>query len=139
MYRKFNYLCGDAREIREEVFVREQGFQNEIDEIDERAVHLVFYDDCGGGRPLAVCRYCVEAPGVYHLGRVAVVKSARGKNMGSLVLGTAEELIAAEGGSKVILSAQTRVRGFYEKNGYTAVGEVYLDEECEHIRMEKNL
>lgn len=139
MYKKFTFLCKEAREIREEVFVREQGFQNEIDEIDESAVHLVFYDECKKEIPVAVCRYYVEAPKVYHIGRLAVVKSYRGKNMGSLVLRTAEELIASEGGCKVVLSAQTRVREFYEKNGYAAVGETYLDEECEHIRMEKNL
>ena len=43
------------------------------------------------------------------------------------------------GADKIVLSAQCRVRGFYEKCGYTAYGDIYLDEYCEHIRMEKNL
>jgi len=138
-YKKFDFLCREAWEIREEVFVKEQGFQKELDEIDRRAVHLVFYDDCEEAHPAAVCRYYTEEPGVYHIGRIAVVKSCRGKHMGSFVLKTAEELIAAEGGCKVVLSAQTRARGFYEKNGYAAVGEGYDDEGCRHIRMEKTL
>ena len=43
------------------------------------------------------------------------------------------------GGKKLILSAQCRVQPFYEKLGYTARGEIYLDEYCEHIHMEKTL
>lgn len=138
-YKKFDFLCREAWEIREEVFVREQGFQKELDEIDERAVHLVFYDDCGGRHPVAVCRFYEEEGGVYHIGRIAVIKSCRGKHMGSRILRTAEELIVSQGGCKAVLAAQTRARGFYEKNGYAAVGEVFDDEGCEHIRMEKTL
>ena len=33
-----------AKEIREKVFIEEQGFQSEFDEIDGRAAHLVAFD-----------------------------------------------------------------------------------------------
>ena len=36
-------LFDDARAIREEVFVKEQGFVEEIDETDGKAVHVVCY------------------------------------------------------------------------------------------------
>ena len=37
----YSTLPQEARRIREEVFVREQGFENEFDETDQRAFHLV--------------------------------------------------------------------------------------------------
>lgn len=40
---------------------------------------------------------------------------------------------------RLALSAQVRVRPFYEKLGYTASGDEYLDEYCPHIHMEKEL
>ena len=45
----------------------------------------------------------------------------------------------ALGGEKVVISAQCQARAFYEKLGYTAFGEEYLDEYCPHIDMEKKL
>ena len=38
-------LSQDARIIRQEVFVEEQGFHHEFDEIDSRAWHLVLYEN----------------------------------------------------------------------------------------------
>ena len=35
----------DARVIRQSVFVEEQGFEYEFDDIDETALHLVLYDE----------------------------------------------------------------------------------------------
>ena len=35
----------DARAIRQSVFVEEQGFEYEFDDIDEIALHLVLYDE----------------------------------------------------------------------------------------------
>ena len=40
---------------------------------------------------------------------------------------------------KAKLSAQVSAMGFYEKNGFQAYGEEYLDEFCPHIHMEKRL
>lgn len=48
-------------------------------------------------------------------------------------------MILADGGTKITLSAQKRVKLFYEKNGYTAQGDEYLDEFCPHIHMSKIL
>lgn len=40
---------------------------------------------------------------------------------------------------KKYANSQCRAQGFYEKIGYVASGETYLDEDCEHIHMEKKL
>ena len=134
---KFDHLPGEAREIREEVFIREQGFQEEFDEIDGYAVHLVLFCD---GAAAAVCRfYPGKEEGDYLLGRLAVRKEFRGKNLGALLVAKAEREIRKEGGQTVRLHAQRRVQPFYEKQGYTAYGETDFDEDCPHVWMKKRL
>ena len=41
--RVYHTLPGDAVTIREEVFMKEQGFHDEFDETDRTAAHLVLY------------------------------------------------------------------------------------------------
>lgn len=63
-------LSQDARIIRQEVFVEEQGFHHEFDEIDSRAWHLVLYEN---GQAAGCCRlFSSDQPEVYILGRLAV-------------------------------------------------------------------
>lgn len=50
----YDYLTEDAKQIREKVFMQEQGFQNEFDEIDSVAVQIVMYDETE--TPVATCR-----------------------------------------------------------------------------------
>ena len=137
MYKKSGYLSLDAKKIREEVFVAEQGFQAEFDEIDNYATHLVFYEQ---DTPIAVCRYYQDKEqDTYIAGRIAVLPAYRGKQLGQRIMAVLEKNILAEGGKKISLSAQVRVQAFYEKAGYTVKGEPYPDEHCPHICMEKIL
>ena len=130
-----NELLPDAHGIREDVFVREQGFHNEFDEIDAVAWHTVIYDN---GRPAATGRAFLE-DGAWHIGRVAVRKEFRGKQYGAAVMQALEGKIAELGAESVGLSAQVQARGFYEKLGYEAHGGEYLDEHCPHVSMTKCL
>ena len=50
----YDTLPEEAVRIREAVFVEEQGFQDEFDEIDSYAKHLVLFD---GEKSIAVCRF----------------------------------------------------------------------------------
>lgn len=135
MYKKLNYLSPDAKKIREEVFVSEQGFQNEFDEIDNYATHLVFYEE---NTPVATCRYYKDTEeNTYIVGRIAVLKAYRGNHFGQRILEVLEKNILSEGGKKISLSAQVRVQSFYKKAGYVAKGDIYMDEHCPHICMEK--
>lgn len=137
MFQKTDYLTEDEKSIREEVFIKEQGFQNEFDETDHHASHLVFYDN---NIPIGTCRYYKEdEEGIYHIGRLAVIKPYRGKHLGNTIIETAERMIRLEGGKKILLSAQLQAKPFYEKNGYIPEGNLYYDEHCEHILMKKML
>ena len=132
-------LCQEAKAIRQEIFCQEQGFSlaNEFDQTDSIAAHLVLYEDTD---PVATCRiFPGEVQGTYVVGRLAVRKSHRGRQLGRELLQLAEAYVRRRGGRKLALSAQIQAQGFYEKCGFAPMGEVYLDEFCPHIHMEKEL
>lgn len=132
-----DYLTEDEKMIRTEVFVDEQKFHEEFDTQDKNSYHLVMYDD---KTPIACCRFFkTETLGKFMLGRLAVRKLYRGKHIGEKIMTEAEKLAKKEGAKIMALSAQLRASGFYEKLGYAKMGEIYLDEYCEHIHMEKEL
>lgn len=133
----FTGLTQKIRQIRQEVFVEEQGFVNEFDDEDERARQaLVFVE----GEPAATGRILAGPRNKnYTVGRIAVRKKFRGQGLGEAVMQALEEEILKLGGKKIVLSAQVRAKGFYEKLGYREKGQVYMDESCPHIHMEKIL
>lgn len=134
-YKVFIGLNGDIIKIRTDVFIKEQGFNDEFDETDKTCFHIVLYEN---ETPVATCRY-FETDGSYHIGRVAVVKEYRGFHLGEKIMSIAENEIRKRGGQTIEVSAQVRVKNFYEKLGFQAVGETYFDEFCEHVRMVKKL
>lgn len=137
IYKTYHKLPKEARQIREEVFVEEQKFQKEFDSLDLICTHIVAFSD---GVPIGTCRYYQdEEKEAYVVGRLAVRKAYRGQNVGGLLLQEAEEQVAAQGGKTLCLHAQVRVKEFYEKQGYYAVGEREWEEYCPHIWMYKNI
>lgn len=129
-------LPEDAARIRREVFMDEQGFVNEFDDLDPVSTHIVAY---AGGEPAGTCRIIPEEGGECALGRLAVLRSYRGSGVGSEIVREAERVAASMGFDCISLSAQVRVRGFYESLGYVAHGDEYLDEYCPHVTMRKRL
>jgi len=130
---------GDAFAVRETVFVKEQGFSLEIelDEIDAVAHHVVLYEE---GRPVACGRLFADPQmggNTYHVGRVAVLRPLRGTGLGRRVMEEIERKTRALRADRLVLGAQCRAQDFYKKLGYTPFGEVFMDEHCEHIHMEK--
>lgn len=126
-----------CRDIRTEVFMDEQGFVNEFDEQDATAVHFLVHCD---GEPAGTARMMKgERDGEYIVGRVSVKKKFRSEHLGSRLMLMAEREARQRGGTFISVSAQCRVQQFYRSLGYEAMGEIYLDEYCEHIHMEKRL
>lgn len=133
----YEHLPKDAQKIRETVFIKEQGFLNEFDEIDSYAKHLVLFDE---KNPIATCRFFRrESCEDYFIGRIAVIKEYRGKNIGASLLKAAEAQIRNNGGKRIFLHAQCRAKEFYEKQGYRSYGEIVLEESCPHIWMCKKI
>ena len=126
-------LPPEALAIRMEVFCEEQGFTDEVDEIDREATHLLLLD---GGVPRGTCRV-FRLENTYFLGRLAVLRSDRGRGLGALLVKEAEKVVREKGGDGIRLHAQCRAMGFYTAQGYTPVGEEDEDQGCPHMWMEK--
>ena len=134
----FNSLPEDSKLIREEVFVNEQGFKEEFDTVDYRAVHFVAYDD--SETPIGTCRiFTEESARIYYLGRLAVRINYRKLNIGRVLLNAAESFARTEGAEYIYLHSQLRAMQFYQKCGYEEFGEIEPEEGCPHIWMKKRL
>lgn len=143
----------DCFSIRKKVFVLEQGFSEELefDDIDGLAYHLCVYDE--ELRPIAAARLFVSpnspsGDNGFHCGRICVLKEYRGGGMGKIIMAAMEQKarelvpmlsLVAQIDDELVLSAQLTAMGFYEKCGFIAEGESYLDEHCPHIKMSKSL
>lgn len=137
MYQVCKQINEDIKMIREEVFMKEQGFQDEFDAIDDIATHILYFV---GESPAGTCRFFAgENHGEAHIGRMAVLKEFRGKNLGAEIMLAAEKAIQEAGYKTCSLSAQVQAKGFYKKLGYVQDGDEYLDEHCPHILMCKVL
>ena len=128
----------DAFTVRVAVFVDEQGISraDELDDFDASATHCIAYDDAGSsccGRPAAPLRRLRQD---WPHGSTRIAPQERHRRC--------RPQRARAGGSVaghplIKLSAQLHARGFYERCGYTAHGDIYDDVGIPHIDMEKRL
>ena len=133
--KKYNGMPNEAREIRQKVFVEEQGFQEEFDDIDETATHLLVFD---GGKAVATCRFFFSRKlNGYLVGRIAVLKEYRGKKIGALMMEKTKECLQELGTNGVFLHAQTHAIGFYEKQGFVSLGIEDEEEGHAHLWMKR--
>ena len=131
-FGSFSELEKDVRYIRDRVFVSEQGWgADEVyDDADDSCVQLVAYD---GASPIGAAR-CTNDGG-WHIGRVAVLKEFRGRQIGVKIMRAIMDYIAANGGGEVQLHSQVERWGFYEKLGFSVCGKPYLHGTIEHVPM----
>jgi predicted GNAT family N-acyltransferase len=122
-------------DIRTQVFILEQQVPVELewDELDANAIHLLAQDKLG--KPLGCARITDQGK----IGRMAVLKSSRGKGIGKALLNTAIEQCRARHWLDISLSAQTYAIGFYEKTGFMVCSDVYMDAGIPHRDMKLHL
>lgn len=128
-------LQHDAKTIRMEVFVVEQGVpaELEMDHNDAACVHAVAYDEAG--TPVGTGRLLPDG----HIGRMAVRKAARGSGVGGALLANLMAQARARGDTAVVLSAQTHAAPFYLKHGFAIVGEEFFEAGIAHVEMTRTL
>lgn len=124
--------------LRFEVFVDEQGVpvEEERDALDDTATHLLALQD---GTPVGTARIVFQGE-TAKIGRVCVVKSARGTGLGAKLIEACVSVAGNQAGiTRAKLGAQTHAIGFYEKLGFEVYGPVYLDAGIDHRDMVKPL
>ena len=120
--------------LRRVVFIDEQGVSlaDEVDGRDGEARHLLAWH---GGVAVGTARLLVKGE-VGKVGRVCVVKDARGLGLGADLIRAAVEVFRGVPGVRTVkLGAQIHALGFYERLGFAAVGPVYMDAGIEHRDM----
>lgn len=123
-----------CRALRRVVFIEEQGVSeaDEIDDLDDQAVHLLATDD---GAAVGTARLLTMG-NAGKIGRVCVLHHMRGRGIGAALTRAAVDVFAAmDSIEKVKLSAQISALAFYEKLGFTAHGPVYIDAGIDHRDM----
>ena len=115
----------------------EQGvsMREERDGLDGEALHLVVVDD---GAVVGTCRLLFEGSTV-KLGRLAVSRSRRGLGLARALLTEAEAQARARGAQRIVLAAQLSAEALYDRAGYGAYGDVFLDAGIEHVMMAKSV
>ena len=122
----------DAFEIRKSVFVEEQGYENEFDDIDNTCDYVTVYFD---GNAVGTGRLF---PDPAEPGRIAVLKEYRKKHLGAVIVSAPEDLAVEKGGKKAVLCSQESAAGFYQKCGFRLKdGKIVYDEGHPHLWMEK--
>lgn len=124
----------DCFYIRKIVFMDEQGFENEYDEIDNNATFITIYD---GDLCIGCARLFNGEENIKIFGRLAILKKYRGKKLGTKVLQYAEKIAKEQGAKEIHLHAQCQAIDFYIPFGYETYGEIELDESVEHQWMKK--
>ncbi len=123
-----------ASEIRRRVFIEEQRVprDEEWDGRDPGCVHFLAWHD---GVAVGTARLLPDG----HIGRVAVLEAARGLGIGVALMEAAIEAARRRGVAEVELAAQTHALAFYERLGFRAEGEVFLDAGIPHRNMVRRL
>ena len=126
----------DVLSLRQRVFIIEQDcFYEDLDYSDQDANHLLLYKD---NKLIGYSR--VFPPGIKYdaasIGRIVTDSDYREKGYGRII--TQESIRFLKNNfprSDIAISAQYRLVNFYEDLGFKKEGDVYLEDNIDHIKM----
>jgi len=127
-----------AHEIRRRVFIEEQRVPEEIelDDDDHHAVHALAMID---GKAVGCGRFVAHGAGEVKIGRMAVFQELRGTGVGREILEFLMNEARRRGFENAVLHAQLTAEGFYLKQGFQPVGEVFEEAGIAHRAMRRKL
>jgi predicted GNAT family N-acyltransferase len=130
-------LGAQALRIRLDVFVAEQGIPAglELDAMDPVCVHALAWRSGDTDTLLGTGRLLPDG----HIGRIAVVRTARGQGVGSALLLTLMRAARDRGHEEVELFAQTDAAAFYRRFGFETAGPEFDEAGIAHITMRARL
>ena len=129
----------DLSNIRTAVFIQEQKVPeaDEWDEFDKQAIHFLVQND--NNEFIGCARLLIEKQqqnAVFHIGRVAIVKSFRNQGIGhSLMRFIVDYCHSSAAQRRIYLHAQIERRHFYTTLGFIAEGNEFMDAGIPHISM----
>jgi predicted GNAT family N-acyltransferase len=119
------------RAVREQVFVVEQQvpIEDEWDALDARSRHVIARDTTE--RPIGTGRLTPD----HAIGRMAVLAEWRGRGVGEAILKALLDQARALGYAAIETHAQTHAIRFYEKFGFEAYGDEFIECAIAHRMM----
>jgi predicted GNAT family N-acyltransferase len=119
------------REVREAVFMREQGVSAELewDGMDNVSHHVLALSN--SGKAIGCGRILPNA----HIGRVAVLPEWRGKKVGTAILEKLLSYASDKGYPEVDIDAQVQALPFYQNFSYVTDGDEFLDANIPHRKI----
>ena len=138
-YAYYNKLNEDIIRLRTNIFMNEQGFEKEFDNIDNSSKFVCIYKD---DIAIGTRRFYKVGDTTFQIGRICIDKDYRNKGYGSIILMLLESKIISlfENESKTIAicaSCQEQAKDFYFKNGYVDCHDDHYDEKVLHLSMRK--
>lgn len=120
-----------ARRVRTLVFLEEQQVPPDMewDEFDAVSLHALARAE--NGAVIGTGRLLPDG----HIGRMAVLKAARGKGVGSVILQALMQAARERGDAEVALHAQLQAEHFYARFGFVREGEEFMEAGIPHILM----
>jgi predicted GNAT family N-acyltransferase len=127
-----------AHAIRRRVFIEEQHVPEEIemDDDDAHAFHALATVD---GVAIGCGRMVDHGASEVKIGRMAVLQEFRNTGVGAMILRFLIDRARTRGIRKAILHAQLTAEGFYLKEGFRPVGDVFEEAGIAHRLMERDL
>jgi ElaA protein len=132
----------DLIALRIAVFIVEQDCPyQELDGKDKKAYHLIGRN--GKGDMIATLR--ILPAGISYnevsIGRVVTSPEVRKLGLGHQLMNVAHQFVSDEFGieTAIRISAQTHLKGYYEKHGYLETGKNYLEDGIPHTEMLKSI
>ena len=124
-------LQKDAQAVRYAVFVVEQKIPAELewDVMDAQCLHAVAYD--AQHQAIGTGRLLPDG----HIGRMAVLGSARNSGVGADILRLLMEQAKLRGDASVRLNAQQTAEKFYTREGFVRDGEIFMEAGIAHVCM----
>jgi YbgC/YbaW family acyl-CoA thioester hydrolase len=127
---------GDAASlIRRQVFIEEQHIPADMewDAADAGCLHALARNRFG--MPLATGRLLEHVPGVAKIGRMAVLRTMRGGQIGRQVLDALMAEARKQGYREVLLHAQLSAESFYLRAGFQRRGQPFEEAGIGHVEM----
>jgi len=134
------------RPIRQQVFIKEQNVPPELEweSADQYATHFLLtpaeQNDYSSAIGCArIVRETHSAQVSFHIGRVAIMAGSRRRGAGTWLLRELLRWCQQQADythpEQVFLHAQCEVIGFYQRVGFSVLGDVFLDAGIEHRTM----
>jgi len=141
VYSSFNDLSSVQLEkiysLRQRIFIIEQQcFYQDIDGSDSEAFHLLLYKENTLAAYLRIFEPGLKFKEASSMGRIVVDKAFRGSDVGKELIKKGIALAKQHyPGKPIKIEAQAALDSYYQKFGFTPLGEIYIVDDIPHQLM----